>query len=118
MNECSGAALSARGELFLLVGIDGVHECDADRHIVLQAEVIPHSLPRHASSLLHERQPPRIVAFHFQLAKLLRRLEQGDHGGAQNVAGAYHPRGNAVDARVEKVEPNMYPVEVPARYYL
>ena len=69
--------------------------------------VVPHCSEGHELHVLEQGQARGKVACLFHLAECVDRLEQGDEQGLEQVARADGPCGDAVDAGVEIVQPEM-----------
>ena len=104
----------AFGQNGLFVLLHFINPAHSDRHAFLRAVVIPDGRPRQGFQFFQQSQPPRVVHACSSFRNVLKRFEQGNQQGLQHVARAGHPGGDAVDACVEIVQPDVNPVDLAA----
>src|SRR6266403_183568 len=102
---------SASAQDVALVVSHDVEPTEADGDALPLAVVVPDRSPRHRFLLLEHGEARGAVPSPLGPGQACPGLEQRPQDRLAHVAGADHPGGDAVDARVEEVEPDRDPVE-------
>src|SRR6267378_3422741 len=105
----SGSSASAQ-DVALVVSHD-IEPAEAGGDALPLAVVFPHRSPRHRLLLLENGEARRVVPSPLGVGQARRGLQQRPQDRLAHVAGADHPGGDAVDARIEEVEPERDPIE-------